>query len=257
MLSALPSTGLALAWLAAIFVPLEWAFPAWQGQRRLRLGLATDLAFTLGQYLVFSSMALWVIAHVEVGLDAVALLGPVRAAFRSQPLVVQAIEAVVLGDLLMYWGHRLQHRSPLLWRFHAVHHTTERLDWVAAHREHPLDGIYTQTLMNLPAILLGLPVAAVAGLVAFRGMWAIFIHSNVSLPLGPLELLLGSPRLHHWHHARDRDAGNYGNLAPYLDVIFGTHVAPKQPPSALGIEQSHPRGYLALLLWSFRRRANQ
>lgn len=128
---------------------------------------------------------------------------------------------------------------------------------MAAHREHPLDGIYTQTLMNLPAILLGLPVAAVAGLVAFRGMWAILIHSNVSLPLGPLELLLGSPRLHHWHHARDRDAGNYGNLAPYLDVIFGTHVAPTQPPSALGIAQSHPRGYLALLLWSFRRRANQ
>lgn len=126
MLFALPSTGLALAWLAAIFVPLEWAFPAWQGQRRLRLGLATDLAFTLGQYLVFSSMALWVIAHVEVGLDAVALLGPMRAAFGSQPLVVQAIEAVILGDLLMYWGHRLQHRSPLLWRTPC---TTRRSAW--------------------------------------------------------------------------------------------------------------------------------
>ena len=46
----------------------------------------------------------------------------------------------LLGDLLIYWGHRLQHHSALLWRFHAVHHSAEHLDWLAAHREHPPAG---------------------------------------------------------------------------------------------------------------------
>ncbi len=253
MTEAVAATMLSLAWLAAIFVPLEWALPAWRSQRRRRVGLATDLAFMLGQYLVFASVAVAVLAGVDAALSDAAGLAGLRGAFRSQPLALQALEAIVAGDLLMYWGHRAQHRWRWLWRFHAVHHTTPRLDWLAAHREHPVDGIYTQTLMNLPAIVLGLPVELVAGLVAFRGLWAIFIHANVNVRLGPLEWMFGSPRLHHWHHARDRDAGNYGNLAPYLDLLFGTHVAADGPPPALGIAEPHPRGYVGLLLFPFRR----
>ncbi|MCA9695068.1 MAG: sterol desaturase family protein, partial [Myxococcales bacterium] len=153
-----------------------------------------------------------------------------------------------------YWFHRACHRYRLLWRFHAVHHTAERLDFLAAHREHPLDGLYTQAMMNLPAIALGLPVAEVMGLVAFRGLWAIFIHANVRLPLGPLGVLLGSPELHHWHHERRRDAGNYANLAPWIDRLFGTYRRPPGYPGALGIDEAHPRGYLGLLLHPFRRR---
>jgi sterol desaturase/sphingolipid hydroxylase (fatty acid hydroxylase superfamily) len=33
---------------------------------------------------------------------------------------------------------------PFLWRFHAVHHSTEQMDWVAAGRLHPLDSAFTQ-----------------------------------------------------------------------------------------------------------------
>ncbi|EPX58479.1 hypothetical protein D187_003951 [Cystobacter fuscus DSM 2262] len=89
-----------------------------------------------------------------------------------------------------------------VWRFHAVHHSVEHLDWVAAHREHPLDGLTTQWVCNLPAFVLGIPLGPLTMVAAFRGMWAIFIHSNVRLPLGLLGLLFGAPELHHWHHAR-------------------------------------------------------
>lgn len=244
---------LSLVWLVAIFVPLEWALPAWPGQRRVRGGLAADMAFFLGQQLVFGVVVITALATLSRWLPPVGPLADARRTFGELPLWSQALIAVVLGDLLMYWGHRLQHRVGWLWRFHAVHHTTRHLDCIAAYREHPLDGLYTQTWMNLPAIALGLRFDAVLGLVAFRSLWAVLIHSNVRVPLGPLGMLLGSPDLHHWHHARDRHAGNYGNLAPYLDWLFGTLHRPAHEPAELGIEEPHPEGYFALLLWPFRR----
>ena len=103
------------------------------------------------------------------------------------------LEVVLFSDLCVYWGHRLQHRVGWLWRFHSIHHGAEHLDWLAAHREHPVDTVYTLTLINLPAFLLGFPLETLAGLIAFRGVWAIYIHSNVRLPIGPLRMLVGAP----------------------------------------------------------------
>ena len=241
--SAVAVAAESLAWLVAIFVPLQWAFPA-RVQPLLRPRWGVDLAFFLGQRLLFAALAVVVIGRASEWLPA---LPSLRAWATSQPLWLQAVMASALGDLLVYWGHRLQHAWEPLWRFHAVHHTAEHLDFLAAHREHPLDGIYTQLWMNLPALLLGLRVDALMGLVAFRSLWAIFIHSNVQLPLGPLRWMFGAPDLHHHHHARDRHAGNYANLAPWLDALFGTlHVPTEVEP--IGLSVPHPRSYVGLLV---------
>ena len=171
-----------------------------------------------------------------------------RGLFAELPWVAKLLLALSLGDLCAYWGHRAQHSFEWLWRFHSVHHTTVELDWLAAHREHPLDGLYTQTMVNAPALLLGLDIGSVMGLVVFRGVWAIFIHANVRVPLGPLRYLVGAPELHHWHHARSRDVGNYANLAPYLDVLFGTYHCPAQEPGELGVDDSWtPDSYVGLV----------
>jgi sterol desaturase/sphingolipid hydroxylase (fatty acid hydroxylase superfamily) len=89
----------------------------------------------------------------------------------------------------------------------------------------------------------------------FRALWAIFIHSNVRLPLGPLRLLLGAPELHHWHHARVATTRhNFANLAPYLDVLFGTYHRPRGPEDyPLGLPTPWPRRYLAQLARPFLR----
>ena len=131
---------------------------------------------------------------------------------------------------------------------------TTHLDWLAAHREHPVDTIYTLALINLPAFALGFPLETLAGLIAFRGVWAIFIHSNVRVPLGPLRVLVGSPDLHHWHHDRDRDAGNYANLSPLMDLAFGTYRRPDHEPKAFGLKEPFPASYLGQMLHPFRAR---
>ena len=174
--------------------------------------------------------------------------GSLQAAVAAQPWWLQALEVVLASDLLVYAGHRLQHRVDFLWRFHAVHHSARHLDWLAAHREHPLDTVWTVGLLNLPAFLLGFPLGTLAGLVAFRGIWAVYIHSNVRLPLGPLRVLLGSPELHRGHHACDRDAGNYANLSPLMDVVFGTYRPPEAAPERIGLREPFPESYLGQLV---------
>ncbi|MFN5867882.1 MAG: sterol desaturase family protein, partial [Akkermansiaceae bacterium] len=172
-----------------------------------------------------------------------------REAVMGMPWWLQALAAVLLSDMCVYWGHRAQHHFPLLWRFHAVHHSSEHLDWLAAHREHPLDTIYTVGLINLPAFLLGFDLATLAGFTAFRGIWAIYIHSNVRLPLGPLRMLIGAPELHHWHHAKERFAGNYANLSPLMDIMFGTYRHPGHEPAELGLAEPFPKSYLGQLIY--------
>jgi sterol desaturase/sphingolipid hydroxylase (fatty acid hydroxylase superfamily) len=239
--------------LALVFVPLERLFPARPGQKILRPGLAVDVCFFLGQYLVFAGLATWVLSGVEGALDWHVLVG-LRAAGRKMPFAAQAALSVALGDVLVYWFHRACHRYEILWRFHAVHHSAEHLDWVAAHREHPLDGIASQICLNLPGILLGLPFEAMGAITVVRGMWAIFIHSNVRLPVGPLRYLLGAPEVHHHHHLRaERTAHNFANLGPWVDLLFGTYHRPEGPETfPLGITEPWPKGYLAQLIEPFR-----
>jgi sterol desaturase/sphingolipid hydroxylase (fatty acid hydroxylase superfamily) len=240
--------------LVAVFAPLERVFPARPGQRVLRPAWAVDLCFFAGQFVVFAAVTSWAVSGVGTWVDAHAPFGA-RAAMRALPIWAQAMVSLALGDLLVYWFHRACHRYEFLWRFHAVHHSAEHLDWLAAYREHPLDGIATQILLNLPGIVLGLPFEAMGALVVLRGLWAVFIHSNVRLPVGPLRWILGAPELHHWHHLRaDRTAHNFANLAPWLDLLFGTYHRPEGPETfALGIPEPWPRGYLAQLARPFRR----
>src|SRR5262245_6617661 len=242
------SAGLSFFFLILVFRPLEIVFPAKPGQRFFRAAWFTDLCFFLGQYLLWNGLVVWLLNRFGGGLQH---LLPVdfRVAVAAQPWWLQAIEVVVLSDFLIYWGHRLQHRVDFLWRFHSIHHSAEHLDWLAAHREHPLDSIYTVGLINLPAFILGFPLETIAGLIAFRGIWAIYIHSNVRLPIGPLRMIIGAPELHHWHHDLDRKAGNYANISPLMDIIFGTYTCPSKETEKIGIsEKSFPKNYLGQLI---------
>jgi sterol desaturase/sphingolipid hydroxylase (fatty acid hydroxylase superfamily) len=249
MLARLLGAGVTLVGLAVVYGALERNFPARPTRRWRDADVLADACFFFGQYLVWSTLAVSLLGSVHGVLDAHAWHA-LREAAAAMPLWLLALFAVALGDVLVYWLHRACHRFELLWRFHAVHHSSERLDWLAAHREHPIDGMLTQLAQNLPAMVVGLPFEVLAVLIAFRGAWAILIHSNVRLPLGPLRLLCGSPELHHFHHARvERTAYNFANLAPWLDVVFGTYRRPSNTERyELGLAQPWPKGYLAQLV---------
>ena len=63
----------------------------------------------------------------------------VRSPGGCSPARSRSRSAVAIVFVGAYWGHRLSHTVPFLWRFHAVHHSIEQMDWLAAGRLHPLD----------------------------------------------------------------------------------------------------------------------
>jgi sterol desaturase/sphingolipid hydroxylase (fatty acid hydroxylase superfamily) len=251
-MSRVAATAATFVCLWIVYGALERAFPARRVRSFREPDFLTDTCFFLGQYLVFSTVAIAFLAGAQDVARSV-MPPPLRSGLLSAPPWMVATVAVVLGDVLVYWFHRACHRFDFLWRFHAVHHSSERLDWLAAHREHPVDGMLTQLAQNLPAMLLGVPFEILAVLIAFRGAWSILIHSNVRLPLGPLRVLFGAPELHHFHHARvERTAHNFGNLAPWLDLVFGTYRRPAGDEAyPLGLREPSPTRYLALLARPF------
>lgn len=108
--------------------------------------------------------------------------------------------------------------------------------------------MYTIALINLPAFIMGFNLDALAVLVAFRGIWAIYIHSNIKLNMGPLKYLVGSPEMHHWHHSLERDIGNYANISPLMDLVFGTHYSPGHESEGLGIKEKFPQNYIGQMV---------
>jgi sterol desaturase/sphingolipid hydroxylase (fatty acid hydroxylase superfamily) len=230
---------------ASTFGLLERTFPRNAAQLPLRAGWRMDLAYLLGQYLLWNPLIVATLGWLRDSLGGPLL--SLHLANAQLPFMARAALAIGLGDLCVYSLHRAQHRFEWLWRFHAVHHSPVELDWLAAHREHPLDGLATQLAANLPSLLLGFAVSQISAFAVFRGLWAILIHSNVNLPLGPLAWLVGSPDLHREHHVRGRAARNFGNLCPWVDLLFGTHAASSGGP--LGLDERFASSYLGGLTW--------
>ncbi|NNF07753.1 MAG: sterol desaturase family protein, partial [Candidatus Eisenbacteria bacterium] len=144
---------LAFGVLLLIFLPLERAFPAHR-QSIFRKEWGTDLLFFAGQYLLWTVPVVSILGFLYMNANALPL-GWAREFVAKQPLWIQIPAIILISDLCVYWFHRWSHRNPFLWRIHRVHHTAEKLDWLAAHREHPIDNLLTRFVENLPLILLG------------------------------------------------------------------------------------------------------
>jgi sterol desaturase/sphingolipid hydroxylase (fatty acid hydroxylase superfamily) len=177
--------------------------------------------------------------------------------FRTQSIPLQAIEVLVASDLIGYATHRLFHRDPL-WRIHAIHHSSEALDWLSASRVHPLNEAITRVAQVLPLYLLGFDARVLAGAVPLLTLYAIFVHANVSWDYGPLRYVIASPRFHRWHHTAEEEGlnRNFAGLFPWIDVLFGTFYMPSERvPSRFGVAgEPVPETFLAQLAYPFTNR---
>ena len=239
--------------LAAVFVPLE-RLAALHPQRVLRRMWKTDLVHLLVNN-VLSTIGLVVVIAIPALLLRAAVGSGVQAAVGSQPLWLQFVEALALTEVAGYLAHRATHRVPLLWRFHAVHHSISEMDWLAAGRLHPIDQVFTRSCVILPLFVLGFGKATFGAYLVFATVWAIFIHANVRFTFGPLRWVFATPEFHHWHHTNDAGATNhnFAGQLPVLDLIFGTfHLPGRQWPTSYGIDDAVPETYLGQLAWPFR-----
>ena len=236
--------------VAAVFVPLERLFALRKEQRILRAKWRLDLVYTFvnGALITVGIMLLVLVAG---NIFAHVVPQQLRAAIASQPFVIQLIEAVVTADILFYTAHRLFHSVPFLWKFHAVHHSIEEMDWLAAARVHPLDQIVTKGSSILPLLALGFSGPVIAAHALIYCWHSYLLHSNVRIKFGPLKWVVASPEYHHWHHANLREAydKNYAAQLSIIDKLFNTLYLPKgKTPEKYGIDEPVPQGYLSQLI---------
>lgn len=240
---------------ALIFVPLEQMLALHPRQQVFRRGWTNDLFYLLlnGQ---ITSLCVGVLL---VGMTITAAwLVPVsvRTAIAGQPYWQQIIEVVILSDIGVYFVHRTFHTVPWLWKVHAIHHSSEEIDWLSAARNHPLELIVTKGFSLLPVFMLGFSDIAIGGYMVLYVLQTFFIHANLRIKFGPLRWLWASPEFHRWHHSTDPTARgkNFSGFLPLLDVLFGTFYMPRgQVPTeyGVGLDEPIPATYLAQLLYPF------
>ena len=242
---------------AALFVPLERWRPLRSDQGPFRAGWLTDTEY------FFASHALVQLMSVLVMLPALKLGGwlaipNLAGQVRSAPLVAQFLGCLLVADLAQYWIHRAFHRIPFLWRHHLVHHSAERMDWLAGSRLHLADIVLTRGLVLLPLIVVGFDERAVLAYLGFVSFHAVFIHANFAPRWPWLEHWLVMPRFHHWHHGIEAEARdvNFAVHLPLLDRLFGTHHMPNgRWPAGYGVKGVEaPEGWLKQLVWPWQRR---
>jgi sterol desaturase/sphingolipid hydroxylase (fatty acid hydroxylase superfamily) len=244
--------GIALLFL--VFVPIEKLF-ALRPQKVFRRGLFTDLTHLLVNNLLIVAATLVLIIAAMLPLFWVRRLD-LESALPSGVAIALATVLVFVGN---YWGHRLTHQVPFLWRFHAVHHSIEEMDWVASGRLHPLDSAFTQAFTALPLVLLGYDGGAFAGVAALFLLLALFQHANVRLRFPVVRWVINTPEWHHWHHALDAEARDKNFGLPVVDKIFGTAYMPKgKRPAAFGTHDPVPHdSYVRHLAYPFTAAAAQ
>ncbi len=242
--------------LALVFVPLERAFPRLPGQTTFRYGWTTD-----GAHFMVSHLAVQALTFLTL-LPATALAtlwqpAGLQRAILGQPLALQFLEILLLADFTQYWVHRAFHAVPWLWRFHAIHHSSRSLDWLAGSRLHVVDIVVTRGLVMVPVFLLGFAQPALYAYLLFVSFHAVLIHANVRFRFGWIDRVIATPRTHHWHHAVAPIDKNFAVHLPVIDAVFGTlHLPGDEWPAAYGTAgHPVPEGWGAQLVHPFRRRA--
>ena len=247
-----------LAVLSAVFVPLERLF-ALHPTKILRKEAGVDVGYYFVNGLV-PALVLGPPMAVVVLVSHAVIPAAVLATIASWPLAVRAALAMLVGEIGYYWAHRLSHEVPFLWRFHAIHHSAEHVDYLVSSRAHPIDFVWSRLVMLTPLFALGLvnPMRLSDGIIPAAvlivgSFWGFFVHANVRWRLGPFEWLLATPGFHHWHHAMGMQRNcNYASIFPWLDRIFGSHYLPRFWPPSYGIPEPTAPTLAGQLVQPFR-----
>ena len=246
---------IALLVLFAIFFVIERLPGRGKPRPVLRRGWLTDVVYWFStilltkpftKFLFILPLGVLVLAGVtsveDLKMRTYSGFGPVS----RQPLWLQAIEIYVLLDFCSYWTHRLFHGGRW-WPFHAVHHSSEDLDWLGSLRVHPVNDLVNKLAQACPLLLLGYNPTVTLTAAPILTFYAIFLHANLNWDFGPLRSVIATPAFHRWHHSKEREAWdkNFAGLFPFWDIIFGTYYMPKgRWPENFGICDPMPKGYL-------------
>jgi sterol desaturase/sphingolipid hydroxylase (fatty acid hydroxylase superfamily) len=240
-----------------MFAPLERWVPHRREQRLFRTEWREDLFYYLVSSMFVQILGFLALAPSQVINANTGSWDAFRATVASLPWLVQFAIVLILSDLAQYWYHRLFHKVPFLWGFHAIHHSAKSMDWLAGSRMHFVEVILLRAITSLPLFTLGFSASVMQAYIGFIYIWSSLLHANVGGDFNRLGHWIATPRFHHWHHGLEREAFdvNFAIHFPWLDKLFGTfHLPPGRWPENYGIPEDVPKGYLGQAAYPWTRK---
>jgi sterol desaturase/sphingolipid hydroxylase (fatty acid hydroxylase superfamily) len=181
---------------------------------------------------------------------------PVASVWPTEfPTWLQVFLAGLVIDFGLWLMHWLSHRNQWLWKFHALHHSSERLYWLNGERRHPVSALLLATPGISVAVLLGAPPIVIGCWMSIMSVHLAFQHANIDYSIGPFRRWLAAAEIHRWHHKRDYEDAqvNFGEFFIIWDRLFGTYrdQANGVVDGDVGIREDMPKSYLKQLAWPF------
>jgi sterol desaturase/sphingolipid hydroxylase (fatty acid hydroxylase superfamily) len=223
--------------------PLRSATQPWAKRVAITVGFAASAGLVVG-------LAYPAIVFRATELASNRGLGLLRWA--HVPLLLRPVVSFVLLDYSLWLWHWMNHRVPLLWRFHATHHLDLDLDVMTAWRFHFGEMLASVSFRAAQVVVFGVDVSALV-------LWELttlvciqFHHSNVRLPASferILRLFLITPRLHGIHHSTEpRDvSSNFGTILSVWDGLHRVHRWATEAPPAIGLAEIRESRAVSLL----------
>jgi lathosterol oxidase len=241
--------------MTLIFSPIEVLWPAYPKQSVFRSEWLTDIVYFLSTHLPIQVTSFLVLLPATQ-LTAYLNIHVVVNAVGRLPWLPQFFLAVLVADLAEYFIHRAFHMVPWMWRFHAIHHSSKALDWIAGSRSHLVDDVVVRGFILIPMMLI-FPRGMILAYLLFVNLHATWTHCNFGPTIKWLEPYLIQPRFHHWHHTSQKEAidRNFAIHFPWIDRIFGTYYFPDGDrwPDTYGLHNEPiPQGFWGQFFYPFR-----
>lgn len=163
---------------------------------------------------------------------------------------------VLVYDLGEYLFHRMQHRIPLLWSMHSLHHSDPEMSALTTTRHYWADPLFKTITVWSAAAMVITPTPAAFFAYTVLGLWNFVTHSQLRIDLGRWSWLINTPAYHRRHHSSDpaHYDSNFAALFPVWDVLFGDYHRPDGfPATGLGLR---PQTLGQVLAWPFHYRRN-
>jgi sterol desaturase/sphingolipid hydroxylase (fatty acid hydroxylase superfamily) len=246
--------------LCVLLVPLERAFPRRHGAESFAPRWRAN--------------ALIAVAGILVALLVGRVMTPVLAKFGGSinvvsiaalpiPGAAKVVSSLLILDFIAYLLHVLSHKIGILWRLHQIHHCDNHFDASTGLRHQPLEGAINLCLLIVCYAALGLPLVVIAIYGVIFAAHSVFSHANIAIPPRVdrlLRLVIVTPDLHRIHHSVDPQQynGNYGQILPWWDWMFGTLRAvssEQQTQLNLGVQElgdCNQASAMKLILLPFR-----
>jgi len=173
------------------------------------------------------------------------------------PVWLQAILFLVISDFMLYWTHRMFHDGGF-WKYHAIHHSSEEIEWISAARFHPVNLLLGTIAVDVILLMAGISPNAMVLVSPFTTFHSAFVHANLNWTLGPFKYVLATPVFHRWHHTAVNDGGNtnFAGTFPLWDLMFGTFRMPEgRLPDNYGKDEPEmPGEFVGQVAFPFRNR---